>query len=1199
MYLKSIEVHGFKSFANKILFEFHDGITGIVGPNGSGKSNVADAVRWVLGEQSAKQLRGARMEDVIFSGTETRKPLGFAYVAITLDNSDHKLPIDYEEVTIARRVYRSGESEYLINGSNCRLRDVQELFLDTGIGKEGYSIIGQGQIDRILSTKPEDRRELFDEAAGITKFKKRKHLAEKNLEAERLNLSRITDILSEIEKQIGPLEKQSEVAKEYLKLRDDLKGHEVTAFIEEYENFQTERDRVENNLATVTTQLETTERQYEEIRAEYERLEGELEQKNQEIDACNTLIADTRLAKEKLEGSMKVLQEQIIAVRQNDEHYKERIETAQNRLAEQKQEKETFLKQQAAMEEELASLEGLEKEIFEKIQELNQEISELEVKAEAAQLSLYDSNTRYIEHKTNIENQEYALEQSNIKKIALNQRVLKNKSDESLWEESRISHQAEADEIQEEAAKVRGAMEAAERSLKMLTEQEQQMRQQLEQARQDQVREQSRLDSLKNLSERYEGYGNSIRRIMEQKDRNPGIIGVVADIIQVKKDYETAIETALGGSIQNIVTDSEDTAKKMIQYLKQNKAGRATFLPLTAMKPKNEQRRDQLQVLSETGVIGMASTLVETESRFDGLVEHLLGRIVVVDHIDHAIALAKKYRYTLRIVTVEGEQLNPGGSLSGGSYRNNSNLLGRKREMDELQEKLDSLKEICAGLRQKTEELGKEKEKQAAAVSLYQKEMQELFLKLNTVKMQLSQDMERLEEVHAQYTEITFESNTLDREILEQKETIEQLRSEMSSQADTEETSRKEMEQCRYQIGELNAKKAEWNEKLAAKKLEQASQEQGSQYVLENLKRVQNEIERLEQELAELTQISTGSAEAVHQKEEQIREEQRQAEDAETLIRQTGLQRDELNQIRQRMNETHRNFFNKREALAEQKAGLDKEIFRLNTQKDRLSDQLDHQVNYIWEEYELTYSAAKREREAWLAALQESGDEIREWSTTARKRHISEVKGKIKALGPVNVNAIEDFRNMYERYILLSTQKEDVVQAEQVLQGVIEELDAEMRRQFEEKFAQIRTQFDLVFKELFGGGKGTLELIEDEDILEAGIRVIAQPPGKKLQNMMQLSGGEKALTAISLLFAIQNLKPSPFCLLDEIEAALDDSNVVRFANYLHKLTKNTQYIVITHRRGTMNAADILYGITMQEKGVSTLVSVNLVEDSVK
>ncbi|MDF2951082.1 MAG: hypothetical protein K0S18_665 [Anaerocolumna sp.] len=697
MYLKSIEVHGFKSFANKINFQFHDGITAIVGPNGSGKSNVGDAVRWVLGEQSAKQLRGSKMEDVIFSGTETRKPMGYAYVAITLDNSDHKLPIAYDEVTVARRVYRSGESEYLINGSSCRLRDVQELFLDTGIGKEGYSIIGQGQIDKILSGKPEDRRELFDEAAGIVKFKKRKNAAEKNLEEERLNLNRINDILSEIEKQIGPLEQQSITAKEYLKLRDELKVLDVNLFLMENERIESEQNQMNEKISIGKEALETANKNYECTKEEYDKLELEIEECNQELEINKNSLHEFNLTKEKQEGEIKVLNEQILAIKQSDSHYQSRISAIRDDIQSKNEELEQYRKAKQEIDSKIDTMDEEQTSVLEILGTIRNKISNCVKQIEDCNSEIFDFLSENATIKTSLQRYETILEQNNIKKVELNQKLLRNKSDEAIIE-SAISQQEETlKTITEDILKQNSANSSIETLITEIQNKIDSITITLNERQQEFHRESSRLESLKNLTERYEGYGNSIRKVMEQKDNEPGILGAVADIIKVDSKYEIAIETALGGNIQNIVTENEVTAKRLIEYLKKNKFGRATFLPLTSISNKETGFQDR--VLSEKGVIGLASTLVSYDTKFSNVIQYLLGRNIVVDHIDNGIILAKKYNQTLRIVTLDGELISPGGSLSGGAYKNSSNLLGRRREIDELEgtvSKLDkNLKELA------------------------------------------------------------------------------------------------------------------------------------------------------------------------------------------------------------------------------------------------------------------------------------------------------------------------------------------------------------------------------------------------------------------------------------------------------------------------------------------------------------------------
>lgn len=1182
MYLKSIEVHGFKSFANKITFQFNNGITGIVGPNGSGKSNVADAVRWVLGEQSAKQLRGANMQDVIFSGTQMRKSLGFAYVAITLDNSDHKLPIEYEEVTVSRRVYRSGESEYMINGSNCRLRDVQELFMDTGIGKEGYSIIGQGQIDKILSGKPEERRELFDEAAGIVKFKKRKALAERDLEAERLNLSRVSDIIAEIERQIGPLAKQSEVAREYLRLKEQLKKLEVNQFLIEYEKNNQLKIEVDNKSQIVTEDFNQTKDSFEKIKAEYEKLEEDLEQLGEELEQAKSSRNELQLSIEKTDGEIKVLKEQIASIAQNENSFQSRIDSIKANAQKKQEELEGYRKEKQEIDEKLRGLEDKKSRSSEAMLHIEERIQEFTREIESCNNEIFRILNDNSNIKTNLQRYETISEQNSIKKAEINQKILKIKS-----EESSLSFRLE--ELKSNAAHIMEQIDDVTSDNQNLVRQIEELQKKIDQGvaastqkNQTYLSMNAKLDSLKNMTERYDGYGNSIRRIMEQKEQVPGIVGVVADIVKVDKNYETAIETALGGNIQNIVTDNEDTAKKLIEFLKRGKHGRATFLPLTSIQGNISTNE---QVLKEPGVIGIASSLVKAESRFDGLLKYLLGRTYIVDHIDHAIALSKKFKYNLRIVTLEGEQLNPGGSLSGGAYKNSSNLLSRRREIEELEVSVLTLKNEVAKLNEDILSYKEQRFSMRETIEANQKKLSELSVEANTAKLNQRQEQEKMDGMHHTYLEFVNELKLIEEQNKELKVNMDNLKNSLINNDQISKEKEQRIEECNQILVRERMTKQSSQEEASTILVESSNLEQSIQYVLENMRRVRRDLETLELEEQDLRSEAKNRAEEKKQREAQIsinlQKKQEEMEQLRILIEQIT----KASEKKELMSLNHKKFVTEREELQNRLGILDKEAYRLQNQKEKLSEVLDAQISYMWEEYELTVSTAVEYEEVELS------------NPVTNKKGIAELKNSIKSLGDVNVNAIEDYKNLSERYEFLTTQKADLIAAEETLQGIITELDEEMRRQFEEKFTDIKEQFDIVFKELFGGGKGTLELTEDEDILEAGIRIIAQPPGKKLQNMMQLSGGEKALTAISLLFAIQNLKPSPFCLLDEIEAALDDSNVKRFANYLHKLTKDTQFIIITHRRGTMAAANVLYGITMQEKGVSTLVSVSLIEEN--
>lgn len=1179
MYLKSIEIHGFKSFANKIDFQFHNGITGIVGPNGSGKSNVADAVRWVLGEQSAKQLRGASMQDVIFAGTQSRKPLGYASVAITLDNSDHKLAIDYEEVTITRRVYRSGESEYLINGTVCRLKDVNELFYDTGIGKEGYSIIGQGQIDRILSGKPEERRELFDEAAGIVKFKRRKNAAVKKLQDEQNNLVRVNDILGEMEHQVGPLEKQSEKAKIYLRRKEELKRLEINSFLMEVDRLSEQLSGAKEKQVIAEEELGRANEEFEATREDFDRLQSQLEEIDRVLESKRQEISEADITRQKLLGQVDVLKEQINSSKNTDEHYRSRKEALEKELEEKKAQLSEAVKSKKNIDEMTERAVEDRDNARESQQAISASIQHLQNSIEKGQQNIVEA----INHRTDINTRlgqcDTMLEQIEIRKAELNSRLLKAKSVEQQLASRTKENEEIFKKICAEINSLEEQIAESESEIGQLTEEIRANEKLVLETREKYHSVNSRLESLKNIAERYEGYGNSIRRVMEKKDKS--VNGVVADIIKVDKKYETAIETALGGNIQNIVTEDEATAKRMIEFLKENRIGRATFLPLTAVREREFNAPDALK---EKGVIGLADTLVTCEDKYQIIANNLLHNYIVVDHIDNALALAKKFKYTLRCVTLAGEALNPGGSISGGTFKNNSNFLGRGREMEELEEKVKQLRDEIAGLNEKNEKLRASRQKKREENSALHEQQQVKFIEQNTAKLNLSQVKSQQEETRKGYDSLHSEENDIIEQIAQMQSQKKMIAGELTTSQKNESDTQRKLEEQTKLLEERRSRESDLLASLSDLDIKAAELLQKQEFESQNVERIEGEKARLLDELNQINEQLAGSEKLTSEKYENIEKleatikaSEKAGSEGRSIVEEKLAEKEEIAR-------KQKDFVQMREVLSGKRSDLEKEVYRLNGQLEKLQETSESRYSYMWNEYEITMSQAKEMRDPELTDL------------SAMKREIVSIRGSIRELGDVNVNAIEDYKNLMERYTFLKTQHDDLEKAKADLEKVIEELDEGMRKQFSEKFKEIAAQFDKVFREMFGGGKGTLELMEDEDILEAGIRIIAQPPGKKLQNMMQLSGGEKALTAIALLFAIQNLKPSPFCLLDEIEAALDESNVERFAGYLAKLTKHTQFIVITHRRGTMEKADRLYGITMQEKGISALVSVNMIDD---
>lgn len=1184
MFLKSIEVQGFKSFANKMVFEFHKGITGIVGPNGSGKSNVADAVRWVLGEQSAKQLRGSKMEDVIFSGTESRKPLGFAYVAITLDNSDHQLAVEYDTVTVSRRVYRSGESEYKINGHNCRLKDVQELFFDTGIGKEGYSIIGQGQIDKILSGKPEERRELFDEAAGIVKYKRRKALTEKNLAEEQQNLSRVRDILYELEKQVGPLEKQSETARIYLKHRDTLKQYDANMYLLSFYQLKKDSAAIDEKMNIVSTQLKDSQENFEKIKSAYAQMEALMEKYDQKISQDQEVCNQQALEKQRLEGGKNVLVSKTDGISSKEEQFDALILETEAGIGEKKKLSEESEKELKALEEELQELEQHKNSSEEALNSMSGTMTSLRDQIDSQNSDIIEFLNEAANIKGRMQRYETMQEQTQIRQSELNQKLIALQSEESSEGELVEAFKKEAQGIELELERLQAEQSACKKRAAKISDDLMKCREAFNAAEKSFHEESARYQTLKNITERYDGYGVSIRKIMERKSDYKGIIGVVADIIHVSKEYEIAIETALGGSISNIVTDNEQTAKSMIQFLKKNRFGRATFLPLTSIRGRRAENADR--ICGEEGVIGLASDLIRVDSQFGHLADYLLGRVFIVDHIDYALALAKKYRYSLRIVTLEGESLNPGGSLSGGAYKNTGNLLGRHREMEELQKHVETLRKEGASLKQQINQLQSDKDSNKAAMEKNTAEESRLTLHQNTVRLRLKQ----VDESRGEHAKSIQDINRETAQIKTQQEQISQFRQQLTVQMDELEAKKKNAEELvtslTAKLEEISEQEKNFNSQTADMRIHYANQVQKKSFIRKSMDQNRSEIRHLQEKLADYRAQKAVFGSEKDAIRRQIDETEAQiAALTEEMTKSQAVLRQQTDE-RSKYAAEHKTFFAKREELSETISQLDKEQFRLGSQKEKLEESRSQLSSYMWEEYGLTYQTARELSDDALQAL----------PLAKLKKMTADVKGQIKALGNVNVNAIEEYKAVAERYETMKTQHDDMVEAEEKLAGIIEDLNSSMQKQFKEKFMQIQKEFDRIFKLLFGGGKGTLELADPENLLETGVIITAQPPGKKLQNMMQLSGGEKALTAIALLFAIQSLKPSPFCLLDEIEAALDDANVKRFAEYLHNLTKDTQFIVITHRRGTMNTADILYGITMQEKGVSTLVSVNLIEN---
>ena len=1181
MYLKKIETQGFKSFANRAVLEFTPGIMGIVGPNGSGKSNVADAVRWVLGEQSARQLRGSNMQDVIFAGTENRRPMSYAFVSLTIDNSDHALPVDYDEVVVSRQVFRSGESEYRLNGNICRLRDIYETFYDSGIGKEGYSIIGQGQIEMALSNKPEERRLMFDEAAGIVKYKKRRDITLKKLETEKASRERVEDILNELEKQVGPLEKQSAKAKTYLRLRDELKACEVGAFARENAELEQKLDTARENLSVVAGDLETAGAEAEKLKARYDSLNEENETLDKDLARMQAELADLRVTNENREGRISLLEEQIRAAESNRDLIDERLKDYDEAIARLEAEREEYYRQKNEVDRQQDQTDDKISVLEEAAEELDQEQKDLSYQIEKGNQTILSSMDRKAELNGSIAALDVR-EKQNAERLA----EADTEAERESSNEARLKTDQEAlaetlKKASERAESLEAKLRGNRQKLTDLTDRKNFLESEINRMQRDLSVLNSRWESLNNLMERYDGYGGSVKAVMERKNRFSGICGVVADLITTEKKYETAVETVLGGRIQNIVTETEDDAKNVIAYLKTNRLGRATFLPLDAVK--GDRAPVRAEVLKEPGAIGTAASLVKADARYEGVVRFLLGQTVVTDHLDHALAIARKYDHRLSIVTLEGDYLTPGGVMSGGAYRNSSNLLGRRRELSEckaqekkLKGELEEAEKACGGVRTELQTLEVGIRKTDASLRDLLMKKAALEVQKKNLDAELKRSSERIRTLKEEKERLLKDNESITRDRLSIRRNAEDL-------DQGNESLRTQVTELAVKLDRIRGQVQEKNRQLEEMRVAFSALIQKNDHLLENVRRCNEEIARTRGDRNELVRGNTSVADAVKEREEEIRKLKEDLEAARLTMRdleQACLDKEEL---RGQKKEEQQEYFESREAISARLSDLDKEDFRLKSLVQRLEEQIEKQAEYLWAEYEMTPSQARAVSDPEIG----SPAEVR--------RFIAQKKKEIKDLGPVYVEAIEKYKEVSERYEFLKAQRDDLVRAEDSLNEMIRDLEKGMRKQFKEQFALIQKEFSKVFSDLFAGGHGNIFLDNEDDVLSAGVIINAQPPGKKLQNMMQLSGGEKTLTAIALLFAIQNLKPSPFCLLDEIEAALDEPNVKRFADYLYRLRGSTQFLIITHRRGTMEMADRLYGITMQEKGVSALVSVSLTD----
>ncbi len=1179
MYLKRIEMQGFKSFADKTILEFKPGITTVIGPNGSGKSNISDAIRWVLGEQSMKSLRGAKSEDIIFAGTQARKSLGFAEVSMVIDNNDGKLAIEYSEVTVTRKIYRSGETGYFINKVPCRLKDILELFMDTGIGKDGYSIIGQGKIDEILSNKSEDRRHIFEEAAGIVKYRTRKQETEKKLEQTKLNLLRINDILAEIEANIEPLKLQSDKAKQFLDLREELKSIEVGLFIYNINTYKEKLEQLVKDEDIITSQKEAEDSKMEVLQASKEELRQVVDDITAQIENMQNIGFESSNKIEKINSEIGISNERI----QNNTANKQRLETeileVKNRIEELKDEQKQKLEKKTNL---TSNKEKFEKELAEKeeeLAELSKKLSTKELEIEGKKQIVQDNIDKKYELASEINTQDVNYENLEKRKKQLKNEIdtVISELDSTRYGKNEISKGFYDIESKRNTAveKLEKSVQAKEQNMNKLKQYEEEISKLTYTQRMKQARHQFLIETEKEK----EGYNKTVKSLLVACDKdsslNKGIHGVLANLISVEKEYETAIEMCLGQALQNVVTSTEQDAKKMIEYLRTNSLGRASFLPISSVQGK---KLDKLTKMD--GVIGIASDLVKCKKEYEQIILSLLGRTVVVQDMDTAIALAKKDKYSFRIVTLKGDIISSSGSISGGSVQTKTvNILGRSREIEELEKELKKLEKQIADKTVEKEEYASSIGDSIEQTAKLEKELQEIEIVYATEKQKMVAVEENITRLENRLAKLKEEVTQTEKQKEENRLLKEQKEAEIQTLTQQIEELNKVIEEFVLNNKDNQKYIDDLNFDITNLKISVTSFDESESSIEEMVERISQDIKNNEQSIENKNQNILEINEENAKLEQTITEYNVQIEQIKKEVTNSGTKVEELKQERTAKSEKLVNTENEIQSQFSTLESLKEQIIKLDVKKTKIEQDLQQVIESLWNEYELTPNNTEEYQKPNNVA-------------TAQKQ-VNSLRNKIKDLGSINIDSIEEYKKTKERYDFMSEQRLDLENTASKLRKIIGDMTTTMQNQFKEKFELINKNFNEVFTELFNGGKAELILENEENILECGIDIRVQPPGKKLQNMMLLSGGEKAFTAIALLFAILKINPAPFCILDEIEAALDDVNVYRFAEYLKKFCKQTQFLVITHRKGTMEAGDTVYGVTMEENGISKLLSIKL------
>ena len=1189
LYLKRLEMQGFKSFVDKTILDFNEGITAVVGPNGSGKSNISDAVKWVLGEQSPKTLRGSRMEDVIFAGTESRRPVGMAEVSLIMDNEDRVLNIDFSEVKITRRLYRSGDSEYLINNSQCRMKDIHLLFADTGIGKDGYSLIGQGRVDEILNSKSDERRNIFEDASGIMKYRMRKAESERKLNLTEQNLLRVNDIVNELAHQIKPLEKQAETAKKYLDFKYALRDIEVNVLVDGIDFAQERLEKIINDIDILTADKQNAENMLEDIKKENTDKTEKAKILSDMLQSARESIYSDEKKIEKLKSEIEVNKEKIKAAEDN----KQRLILEKEQ---QKQKSSVYDIKISEMIEEIAVLKSTLEEHQKETERLQDEYNELLKENENKKQEVSKASDAILEIKLKQGKAQSSIESFNKQIELITDRKVSIDNELEVLESGSEIASGEIEAAEKERSAVEAKLEDTKQLFKNKTEA-------LETAKQNEAKstekaakisaklqsDSARLKLIKEMEDDYEGYAFSVKKVLSLCTANPdfgkGICGAIAQIINVSAEYEIAIEVALAQAYQNIVTETEEDAKKAIEYLKKGRYGRATFLPLTAVNGRRFEF-DTVKILEDAaGYLGIASDLVSFEDKYQKAVDSLLGRVAVFDNLDNALRCASRNKYAFMCVTLEGDILRTSGAITGGSAekgKSSAGTLSRTREIPALEKSVsESQKQL--------KEINESIEEYKNSVKNLEREREILSGDVRTLEVTFSQWTAKCLAMREKQAGESIRRGKLVEELKVQVNSMLAARNGIEEALEAEKILEKELAEAEENL-KMHDIKREHSEKL----LEEANQ---------NLIRQKVKDADLKVTLVKLEEDKTRYTEALSEGAEHLEYYNVQIKDCEDSVNAIEKANDSLDEEIKKVSEVKEANVVQLEKYEEMKSGLDKDLGgmldkiteinekitlysdglnKAEIKKVREESEINSNKNRLWEEYELVFSAAKELM---------GGKRVENYPEAAKK--IKELKAQIKSLGPVNVNAVEEYESTMERYTFMSAQKQDMDEAKAKLQKVISELNAVMREQFMQQFKLIRENFKEVFIELFGGGKADIVLDETQDVLECGIEIQVQPPGKKLQNMMLLSGGERALTAIALLFGILKMHPSPFCLLDEIEAALDDANVYRLSDYLKKIKDDIQFIMITHRKGTMENACSLYGVTMEEKGISKVISLKM------